>query len=143
REAELLLEGAADRAAHRVRLPARGLHRLSDAGTLLALQEIEQQCLLGVGAHCGGRCRPLCLLGPGCVFRLARFTATARRSLPTTPRDASRLRFTLLVCRDADRLPTGIGDDKRQALTVLALTPHLGVVPGRPLVKQALLEQAL
>jgi hypothetical protein len=41
------------------------------------------------------------------------------------------------------RLPTEIGDDECEALAVLALTPGRGVAPGRPLVEQAVLLQAL
>jgi hypothetical protein len=41
------------------------------------------------------------------------------------------------------RLPTEIGDDECEALTVLALTPGRGVAPGRLLVELAVLLQAL
>src|SRR4029453_14050799 len=98
REAELLLERPADRAAHRVRLPARSLHHLGDAGPLLALQEIEQQRQLGTRTERGGGCCALCSLGCGRVFRHALLAVMSARSLRTPWSGRGGRRFSLLAC---------------------------------------------
>jgi hypothetical protein len=58
-QTELLLECAADRPSHGVRLPARGLRHLGNGGASLALQELEQQSQLRSRTEPGGRCRLL------------------------------------------------------------------------------------
>jgi hypothetical protein len=128
-------EAAADGTAHRVRLPTGGLLGFRDRGAVAPAQQFDQEGLLGSSP----RLRPM---RPALRLRTRSPPLCARPRLVRRSLGGSGPLLRNLIHLDADRGATGIGDDECQPLAALRLAPHRGIVPGRLLIKQTLLQKA-